>query len=71
VWNILKQIRSGQVRPYEDKKYHRTDIGYFQTKKLIIQNPQLAPLHIDGEVVATADSFTIEIIEKAFRLLVP
>jgi diacylglycerol kinase (ATP) len=71
VWNILKQIRSGQVRPYEDKKYHRTDIGYFQTKKLIIQNPQLAPLHIDGEVVATADSFTIEIIEKAFRLLMP
>jgi diacylglycerol kinase (ATP) len=70
-WNILKQIRSGQVRPYEDKKYHRTDIGYFQTKKLIIQNPQLAPLHIDGEVVATADSFTIEIIEKAFRLLMP
>jgi diacylglycerol kinase (ATP) len=71
VWNILKQIRSGQVRPYEDKKYHRTDIGYFQTKKLIIQNPQLAPLHIDGEVVETATSFKIEIIEKAFRLLMP
>ncbi len=69
LWNIIKQIRKGEVRPYEDKKYHRTDIGYFQTKKLIIQNPKLAPLHIDGDPAATAENFEIEIIEKAFRLL--
>lgn len=71
LWNVLKQIRKGEVRPYEDKKYHRTDIGYFQTKKLTIQNPQQAPLHIDGDPAATADKFEIEIIEKAFRLLMP
>ena len=71
LWNILKQIRKGEVRPYEDKKYHRTDIGYFQTKKLTIQNPQRAPLHIDGDPATTAGTFEIEIIEKALRLLMP
>jgi diacylglycerol kinase (ATP) len=71
LWNIVKQIRKGEVRPYEDKKYHRTDIGYFQTKKLTIQNPKLAPLHIDGDPAATNTVFEIAIIENAFRLLMP
>ena len=71
LWNVIKQIRKGEVRPYEDKKYHRTDIGYFQTKKLTIQNPQQAPLHIDGDPAATAPIFEVEIIEQAFRLLMP
>ena len=71
LWTILKQIRNGEVRPYEDKKFHRTDIGYFQTKKLKIQNTQLAPLHIDGDPAETANEFEIEIIEKAFKLLMP
>jgi YegS/Rv2252/BmrU family lipid kinase len=71
IWTILKQIRNGQVRLYEDKKYHRNDIHYFQTKKLTIKNPQLAPLHIDGDPAETAAAFEIEIIEKAFKLLIP
>lgn len=71
VWTILKQIRNGQVRLYEDKKYHRNDIHYFQTKKLSIKNPQLAPLHIDGDPAETASVFEIEIIEKAFKLILP
>ena len=71
VWTILKQIRNGQVRLYEDKKYHRNDIHYFQTKKLTINNPQLAPLHIDGDPAETASVFEIEIIEKAFKLILP
>ncbi len=71
LWTIVKQIRNGEVRPYEDKKFHRTDIGYFQTKKLKIQNTQLAPLHIDGDPAETAKEFEIEIIERAFKLLMP
>ena len=71
VWAILKQIRNGQLRLYEDKKYHKTDIHYFQTPTLIIQNPLLAPLHIDGDPAKTAASFEIKIIKKAFRLLMP
>jgi diacylglycerol kinase (ATP) len=71
LWTVLKQLRLGELRPYEDKKYHKTDIGYFQTKKLLIQNPQLAPFHIDGDPVETHTHFEIEIAEKAFRLLMP
>jgi diacylglycerol kinase family enzyme len=56
---------------YEDKKYHNNDIHYFQTKRLTIQNPQLAPLHIDGDPVETTAAFEIEIIENAFKLLMP
>jgi diacylglycerol kinase (ATP) len=71
IWSVLKQIRKGQVRLYEDKKYHRNDIHYFQTKKITIKNPQFAPLHIDGDPAETAAAFEIEIIENAFKLLVP
>jgi diacylglycerol kinase (ATP) len=71
LWAVLKQVRSGQVKPYEDKKFQRTDIGYFQTKKLTVHNPKLAPLHIDGDPAETAEQFEIEIIEKAFNLILP
>ena len=71
LWTVLKQIRYGQVRLYEDKKYHRNEIHYFQAKKLNIQNPAMAPLHIDGDPATSAPSFEIEVIEKAFRLIMP
>ncbi len=71
IWTIFKQIRNGQVRLYEDKKYHRNDIHYFQIKKLSIKNPQLAPLHIDGDPAETAAELEIEIIQNAFKLLMP
>lgn len=71
IWTVLKQVRNGQVRMYEDRKYHQNDIHYFQAQKLNIKNPLGAPLHIDGDPVETAPFFEIEIIEKAFRLLMP
>ncbi|MFN8250973.1 MAG: diacylglycerol kinase family protein [Ferruginibacter sp.] len=69
LWSVLKQIRLGQVRMYEDKKYHHNEIHYFQTKSLTIHNGSNAPLHIDGDPAGTAARFDIKIIEKAFRLL--
>ena len=71
VWSVMRQLRYGQVRLYEDKKYHRNEIHYFHAKKLTIQNPALAPLHIDGDPAETSAAFEIEIIEKAFRLIMP
>lgn len=70
-WFILKQIRFGKVVEYEDKKQMTKNIQYFQTKKLSIKNPAMAPLHIDGEPVTSAAFFEIEIIENAFKLLQP
>lgn len=71
IWTILKQVRNGQVRLYEDKKYHKNDIHYFQAKKITIKNPELAPLHIDGDPTVTSSVFEIEIIENAFKLIIP
>jgi diacylglycerol kinase (ATP) len=71
IWTILNQLKYGQVRLYEDKKYHSNDIHYFQTNKLTIKNISLAPLHIDGDPAETSPQFEIEIIENAFKLLMP
>ncbi|MEJ7610484.1 MAG: YegS/Rv2252/BmrU family lipid kinase [Ferruginibacter sp.] len=68
ILKILKQVRNGIVSPVDDPKQ---TVQYFQTKKMVISNPGLAPLHIDGEPAKTAVRFEIEIIEKAFRLLQP
>ncbi len=69
LWSVFRQLRAGQVRLYEDKKYHRNEIHYFQTNKLTILNPALAPLHIDGDPASTADKFEIVLINKAIKLL--
>jgi diacylglycerol kinase family enzyme len=44
---------------------------YFQTDKLIIHNHQLAPLHIDGDPAETDKKFKVEILPKAFKLIMP
>jgi YegS/Rv2252/BmrU family lipid kinase len=71
VYTLLKQIRVGQVQQTSGKKFHETDIQYFQTRSLVIHNPSSAPLHIDGDPAPTAPLLTINVIEKAFRLLQP
>jgi diacylglycerol kinase (ATP) len=70
LYSLLKQIKAGQVINAE-KKYHKEDILYYQSKTVSIQNPLKAPLHIDGDPAATAKHFEIKIIEKAFKLLQP
>lgn len=71
VWSVLKQISTGKVRMYEDKKYHRNQIHYFQARNISINNPDMAPLHIDGDPAETAEAFKIRIVEKACKLLMP
>jgi len=69
LYAILRQVFSGEIRPYQDKKFQSDGIGYFQTKKLTLHNPQHAPLHIDGDPAETSGRFHIEIVVKAFCLL--
>ena len=71
LWSVIKQMKVGKIRSHEEKKFHTKDILYFQTDKLKIINPQLAPLHIDGDHSPTAKEFNIEIIPTAFRLIQP
>ncbi|MCW3111508.1 MAG: YegS/Rv2252/BmrU family lipid kinase [Segetibacter sp.] len=71
IWAVLKQVRNGQVKDYDKKTFHKKDVLYFQTDKLIINNLQAAPLHIDGDPCNTAKKLTINIIPEAFKLLQP
>ena len=71
VYTLLKQIKLGKVQETSGKNFKQKGIQYFQTKTLTIRNPSSAPLHIDGDPVATDTFFNIKIIENAFRLLQP
>ena len=71
IWSVLWQIRSGRAGRYGDKKEQGSAIHYFQTAKLTIRNPALAPLHIDGDPAASNSIFEIEVIPNAFKLLAP
>ncbi len=71
IYSILKQITLGKVQQDPVKKIQKSGILYFQTKSVVIQNPSKAPLHIDGEPAISDTIFTINIIEKAIRLLQP
>jgi len=69
--SVLRQIFSGKVQPRYGKNDASKDILYFQAKSMTIRNPRLAPLHIDGDPCPSNDTFTIQVIPKAFRLLQP
>jgi YegS/Rv2252/BmrU family lipid kinase len=46
-------------------------ILYFQTKEIKIENPQLAPLHVDGDPVETKKQLNVQILKDSFRLIYP
>jgi diacylglycerol kinase (ATP) len=71
LWAILKQISSGKINEYNEKTFHRRDVLYFQTPRIIIHNLEGAPLHIDGEPADSNKKFSIEIIPQAFKLIQP
>lgn len=71
VWSVFKQMRTGKIISFEEKKFHKKNILYFQTDSLQIVNPEMAPLHIDGDHAPTANKFDIEILPAAFNLIRP
>ena len=71
IWDVLKQVRSGKVKPHEEVYFNKKGVLYFQTDRLMINNLSMAPLHIDGEPATTARKITVEVIPGAFRLIQP
>lgn len=71
VWKVLQQINTGKVKHINEKNFDKDGILYFQTDELIIHNPLLAPLHADGDPVATNKNLTIKILPAAFKLIQP
>ena len=70
-FSILTQITGINALQEMGELIDKKNIIYFQTDKLIIRNPQLAPLQTDGEPVETSDEFEITVLPKAYRLIQP
>jgi YegS/Rv2252/BmrU family lipid kinase len=67
----LKQVRGNNPLQRSELITDKKGVLYFQTDKVTIINPSMAPLHIDGDPAGTAEKFVIEIKKKCFRLLQP
>lgn len=46
-------------------------VQYFNTKKVIIKNSELAPTHIDGDPVEAAAECIVEVLPSAYKLIHP
>lgn len=71
VLSFIEQLLSGKVQSPKSKKFNQKNILYFQTNQLKIENPQLAPFHIDGDPADTSKEFSVKILPSAYKLLHP
>jgi YegS/Rv2252/BmrU family lipid kinase len=71
LWAVLQQIKFGEVRQSGERNFNKGEVLYFQTDQLVIHNPSLAPLHVDGDPAITDKKLTIKILPGAFKLLRP
>jgi diacylglycerol kinase family enzyme len=49
----------------------KASVLYFQTNEIKIENPQLAPMHIDGDPAETKSKLNVRILKDFFRLIYP
>ena len=68
---ILKQLSGNNKMQQLVEDMEHKNIIYFQTPSLEISNLKLAPLHIDGEAVASAQHLVIKVLPNFFTLFVP
>ena len=68
---ILKQLSGNNKMQQLVEDMEHKNIVYFQTPSLEISNIQLAPLHIDGEAVASAQHLWVKVLPNYFTLFVP
>ena len=48
-----------------------SSVLYFQAAEIKIENPGLAPMHIDGDPVETTNRLNVQILKDSFRLICP
>ena len=70
-WSVFRQMKTGKITRNTKEEFSKNYILYLQAKKIRILNPQMAPLHIDGDYAETSMEFKIEILPAAYDLLVP
>ena len=69
ILSFLRQIMSGKIQTLSKKNIDKNNIIYFQTDRIKIENPGLAPLHIDGDPSETSRHLSIEILPSAYKLI--
>lgn len=71
IWQMAKQV--GGYNPVQqiDMLNEKTGVIYLQTEALTIQNPSLAPMHLDGDPTSTADTINVQLLKGTFRLIYP
>lgn len=69
LWNVLQQVLTGKTKKVENSL--ESPVIYFQTDKLSIQNPEGAPMHIDGEPRESEEALSINILPAYFDLIQP
>jgi YegS/Rv2252/BmrU family lipid kinase len=68
---ILKQLSGNNKMQQLVEDMEHKNIVYFQTPSVEISNLKLAPLHIDGEAVASAQHLSVKVLPNYFTLFVP
>lgn len=69
LFNLVKQILAGKLDKIENSLNY--PVIYFQTKKLVIENKNNAPLHIDGDPAESPEQLNIYVKRKCFKLIQP
>lgn len=69
LFNLVKQILAGKIRKIENSL--KLPVIYFQSKELVIDNINNAPMHIDGDPAETPEKLTVKVKKKCFRLIQP
>lgn len=68
---LLWQIARGKIRSQEEADLKNKTIMYFQCSEIFIDNPQRAPIHVDGEPIETSTTMQVKVIPNALRLIRP
>ena len=68
---VLGQVAGVNALQVLDDRINRKNIVYFQAAELMIENKELAPLHIDGDPFHRDPVYNIRVLPKAFRLILP
>jgi diacylglycerol kinase (ATP) len=69
--SAIRQVMGGYQMTADPVNAGTKKVLYFQTSRLVIANPEGAPLHIDGEPAPSASQFRIEIAPNAICLIQP
>lgn len=71
LWTTVKQVSGFNKIQEASVMNQQANIMYFQAENIRINNPVLAPMHLDGEAIDTAPLFDIQVLKHAFKLISP